>query len=182
MFAIWANFHGGFIVGLAALGVAALVLSAQDLRAGRGITRPVRSATVASGCAAATLLNPAGTRLWHDVFHSVSDPVIRPYVYDWMPAAQFFGRLWHGPNVQVVQFALPLLLLGVFVVALFAAPMLCDAPLIVIALVFSVAAFYAQRNVPLAIIALAIPLSHHAGIALDQNFSSLRALSGATPF
>jgi hypothetical protein len=34
MFALWANFHGGYIVGLGAMGIAATVLSVQGLRDG----------------------------------------------------------------------------------------------------------------------------------------------------
>src|ERR1700683_1964470 len=65
MFALWANFHGGYIVGLGAMGVAAATMFIQGWF---GDTARMRSALrlglVTIGCAAATILNPFGVALW----------------------------------------------------------------------------------------------------------------------
>ncbi len=77
IFAVWANLHGGFIVGLGALGIASVVLGLQEFWVCRKITQARRVAAVTVGCALATLLNPFGWGVWTTVFHSVSDPLIR---------------------------------------------------------------------------------------------------------
>jgi hypothetical protein len=174
MFALWANFHAGFATGLAALAICGGVTAIQEFWAFHRLSRSIRLTGAVVGCAVATLVNPFGIGVWHTFTHSISDPVIRPYIYDWMPVSVFAGRLWHSSPVQVLQFALPLLLIAAFIVFLFAAPTLDDAPLVATALVFIAAAFYAQRNMPLAIIALSIPLTHHVAIAFDQHATSSR--------
>ncbi|MFN7982030.1 MAG: hypothetical protein U0Q11_09250 [Vicinamibacterales bacterium] len=52
MFAVWANVHGGWLIGIAAMGLRALVTASR------------RAIVLAIACAAATLLNPYGLRLW----------------------------------------------------------------------------------------------------------------------
>ncbi len=60
IFAVWANLHGGFIVGLGVLGISAVIVGLQELWATRKITRAWSIAAVTLGCALATLLNPFG--------------------------------------------------------------------------------------------------------------------------
>ena len=48
----WANVHGGWLIGIAGLGLRALVTASR------------RAIVLAIACAAATLLNPYGPRLW----------------------------------------------------------------------------------------------------------------------
>ncbi len=86
MFALWANFHGGYIVGLGAMGIAAAVMSVQGrLGDSGGMTSARRLALVTLGCAAATIINPFGVGLWTGVAHSVADPLIRQVIADWVP-------------------------------------------------------------------------------------------------
>jgi hypothetical protein len=53
--ALWANLHGGFINGIAALGAYAAVSGLQDVVAGRGYDRAIRLAAITG---AATLATP----------------------------------------------------------------------------------------------------------------------------
>jgi hypothetical protein len=92
MFALWANFHGGYIVGLGAMGIAAAVLFIQGFGDARRMASAWRLGLVALGCAAATIFNPFGVGLWTGVFHSVGDPLVRQIVSDWMPLPKLMGR------------------------------------------------------------------------------------------
>ncbi len=183
IFAVWANLHGGFIVGLGALGIAAVVVGLQELWATRKITRAWSIAAVTLGCALATLLNPFGLGVWITVMHSVSDPLIRGFMADWLPLMKFIVYNWHTSKVEEIQYVVPLGLFAGFLLSLVAAPVLDDAPLAIIALFFIGAAFYTSRNIKLAVIALSLPFAHHAGLAL-KNHTWLRAgprWGGASP-
>ncbi len=169
IFALWANLHGGYTIGLGALIIAVAVLFIQ----GRGDTgrktSARRLAVVTLGCAAATILNPFGVGLWTNVAHSVSDPLIRQIVADWVPLPKMLLYLWRESKPQLLQDVAPLLLFASFIAAIVMAPDLADAALIAVASVFIGAAFYAGRNVALAVIALAIPLARHATLALEPT-------------
>ncbi len=77
LFAVWANIHAGFVVGLGIAVVALLTV--------RGVDRKRRlqllAAIVAS--ALATLLNPAGPGLWSYVGATFTDPTITGVVTEW---------------------------------------------------------------------------------------------------
>lgn len=169
LFALWANLHGGYVVGLAALTIAVAVLFIQGFsdRARKASAR--RLAVVALGCAAATMLNPYGVGLWTSVAHSVSDPLIRQFVADWVPLPQTLLYLWRESKLQELQDVVPLLLYSGFIVSIVMAPDVADAALIVIAIVFIGSAFYAGRNAALAVIAVAIPLARHATLAFGAT-------------
>jgi hypothetical protein len=137
------------------------------------LRRSIALATVTLLCSAGTLLNPFGFGLWRIFLHSVSDPLAGTFVHDWIPLTILFERLWRAGDPQVIQFAFPFALFGSFAASLLLAPVLDDAPLVAIALLFMVGAFYAERNVPLAIIAMSIPLAHHIGLALTRLAPSL---------
>ena len=130
MFALWANFHGGYIVGLGAMGIAATVLSVQGLFGDAGrMTSARRLGLVTLGCAAATILNPFGVGLWMGVAHSVGDPLIRQIVNDWVPLPKLMLSLWRRTSKpQLLQDVTPLLLFAGFVAAVAIAPELGDAP------------------------------------------------------
>ena len=64
MFALWANFHGGYIVGLGAMAVATAVFSLQGFLRGDAArkTSAIRLGLVTFGCAAATDHQPIRRR------------------------------------------------------------------------------------------------------------------------
>jgi hypothetical protein len=169
LFTLWANFHGGYIVGLGALGVATAVLLAQGFADTQRMKSARRIGLIAIGCAAATLINPFGIGLWSGVAHSVGDPLIRQIVNDWVPLPKLMLHMWRDDPRQLMQDLAPLFLFAAFVATVAIAPDLDDAPLVAVAAIFIAAGIYAARNVAPAVIALAIPLARHASLALDRG-------------
>ena len=170
MFALWANFHGGYVVGLGAMAIAAAVMLVQGwLGDAGGIAAGRRLAVVTLGCAAATIINPFGVSLWTGVAHSVADPLIRQISADWVPLPTMMLSMWRESPQQLLQYVAPLLLFAGFIAAVAMAPDLADAALIAVATIFIGAAFYAARNVAIGVIAVAIPLARHASFALKRG-------------
>ena len=167
MFALWANFHGGYITGLGAIFIAAAVLFMQ------GRTASARRLGLATlGCAAATIVNPFGVGLWAGVAHSVGDPAVRQIINDWAPLAGTMLASWRDSKSELFQYVAPLLMFAAFFAAVAITPDLADASLSVVATVFIGAAFYATRNVAIGVIAVAIPLAHHLSMLLEPQAST----------
>jgi hypothetical protein len=169
MFALWANLHGGFIVGLGALGVAAVIIGFQEIWTERKISRAGNIGAVTLACAVSTLLNPFGAGLWATVLHSVSHPFVGKFILDWLTLPEMMGYVWRQSPLNEIQFVVPLGLFAVFMISLAAAPEMGDAPLVGVAMVFSAAGIYSSRNVTLAVIALSIPLARHVSLALERR-------------
>ncbi len=170
MFALWANFHGGYIVGLGAMGIAAAVMFVQGWFGDAGrMASAWRLALVTLGCAAATIINPFGVGLWTGVAHSVGDPLIRQVIADWVPLPKMMLSNWRNSPKELLQYVAPMLMFAGFVAAVAMAPNLEDAALLAVAAVFIGAAFYAARNVAIGVIAVAIPLARHASLALERR-------------
>ncbi len=117
MFALWANLHGGYLTGLAALGIFSVSLAVQEILAKREIVRAWRVMAVTAGCVLATLLNPFGTGVWTGVLHTVSDPVIKSNVQEWgtLPAA--IVSQWNLSLFDKLKWVMPLGLFVAFVVS-----------------------------------------------------------------
>lgn len=187
MFPLWANLHAGCFVGLGVLGIVTIVLGLQELVSKGTISRAWSIAGVTLACALATLLNPFGWDPWRTFIDSIADPLIRPFISDWVPLTKFLAHMWHQSRyLAVLQEAVPLLLFTGFITSLILVPVLDDAPLVAIALIFIGAAFYANRNVALAVLALSIPFARHADLALRErlaeDFSGDAARGGFYPF
>jgi hypothetical protein len=170
MFTLWANFHGGYIVGLGAIGIATAVMLVQGWFGDADrMGSAWRLALITVGCAAATIINPFGVGLWFGVAHSVGDPLIRQVIADWVPLPKMMLTLWRSAPVELLQYATPILLFAVFVAAVALAPDLSDAAMLAVATIFIGAAFYATRNVAIGVIAVAIPLARHTSRALERG-------------
>ena len=98
LFALWANFHGGWITGG---GVLALHIAIRVFRVPR---QAVRWLTLGCASLAATVLNPYGIGLWRFLASTVR--TTRPDISEW----QAFTT--HEPLVMWVAIAAPVLLLG----------------------------------------------------------------------
>jgi hypothetical protein len=176
MFTLWANFHGGYIVGLGAMGIAAAVMFVQGWLGDAGrMSSAWRVAIVTLGCAAATLINPFGVGLWTGVAHSVGDPLIRQVIADWVPLYKMILSNWRDSPKTLIQYLAPMLMFGGFAAAVAMAPDLEDAPLLAVAMVFIGAGFYAARNVAVGVIAVAIPLARHASLAMNRRATQVDA-------
>ena len=169
MFALWSNLHGGFTTGLGALGIAAAVLAAQEMLAGTMPRRGLRLGCVTLLAACATIVNPIGIDIWTNVLHSVSDPLLRLIVNDWVPLPTMMLYLWNTSSIELLQVVLAIALFAAFLVSMAMAPAFDDAPLTSVAVIFMGAAFYAMRNVALGVLAVAIPLAHHFALAIARR-------------
>ena len=164
--ALWANLHGGFIMGLATLGTFSVVVLTQDVLAARGTRRGLRLLGITAASAIATLATPYGIGTWQAVLHALANPVTRTNISDWQPMTTVL--LAQVRDFDPSCFYI-LLGLGLFIA-------LCvtygltpggDLPLLLIAGVMVVAAFASIRNLPLAVIATTTPLSRHLDHALE---------------
>jgi hypothetical protein len=77
LFAVWANLHAGFIVGLGIAVVALLTTRTATRR-----SRLLLGAAIAAG-ALATLVNPAGPGLWSYVATTFTNPTLTGVVTEW---------------------------------------------------------------------------------------------------
>lgn len=77
LFALWANLHAGFAVGLA---IYALYALAPRLAGGRA---PEGLAPEATGAVFGSLLNPYGLEIYSVLFAHAADPSISRYVMEW---------------------------------------------------------------------------------------------------
>jgi hypothetical protein len=103
LFAAWVNLHGGWIVGLAALGVWML----GDAWQRRSSRSTLTLAGVAVLVLLATLANPFGLGLWRFVAETVR--LDRPDITDWKPLLQL------PPGILVVESILPLVAIAALV-------------------------------------------------------------------
>ena len=88
--ALWANLHGGWIVGLECL----VMWTGCKLVFERSPTRSQRVTVVAAVVTAAlfTAVNPYGIRLWWFLVDTVR--VNRPYIEEWQPVYRLQGWAW----------------------------------------------------------------------------------------
>jgi hypothetical protein len=89
---LWANTHGGFIAGLGAVGLAALVRMAANAAATGWHWRRLLQGTAAlwmtlAACTAATFVNPLGLRLWGYILTELTHATNRRYIAEWAPAS-----------------------------------------------------------------------------------------------
>jgi hypothetical protein len=87
VFVLWANLHGGFVIGLGVVGMA-VVLKAWERRRWDWL-----DGLVVLGAVGATLVNPYGVRLWWEVWQTFSDGNLRWNIIEWQP---FFMNVEFG--------------------------------------------------------------------------------------
>lgn len=99
---VWVNLHGGWIVGIGALGY----WTAARMTTGTVPSdRPILAAVLGVAALSATLVNPYGTGMWAFLAETVR--VQRPHIGDWQPIytlAPAFALVWFIP-VAVTAFA-----------------------------------------------------------------------------
>jgi hypothetical protein len=100
LMALWANLHGGWIVGLEFLIIWVafnLLPGRRSAKRGGGLERATtrqRITLIAAGVSAvlATAFNPYGVRLWWFLLDTVR--VGRPYIEEWQPVYRLQGWAW----------------------------------------------------------------------------------------
>jgi hypothetical protein len=90
-------------------------------------------------------------------------------VTDWQPLGFALMRQWHASHAGIIYFLCGIAMIIAFVVTFALAPRGGDLPLVAIAGVMSVAAIVAVRNLPLAIIACALPVARHWSLLVDRR-------------
>lgn len=172
LIAIWSALHGGFIMGLAALGVFGAAQVTYDLGAGRTMARGGAVLLVTAAAALATLLMPYGFDTWRAVLHALANPFTRMVVDDWQSLPHDLAqRLASNP----LSLVFPLLSIAMFlalVLSVAMTPEFSDLPMLAVAVVMAVAAITSTRNVSIATIAAAAPLAHHLQLWIKARFGS----------
>ena len=170
LFAIWANLHGGWIIGLGVLGVFSAAVFVQDLVSGRGMSRGAWLLAVTAAAAVATLATPYGIGTWQAVLHALENPRTHTVIVDWLslPASIVYHYRAHNYG-SIVCKSLAVAIFAIFGLAVFVAPRGRDFPLVCVAVIMIAAAFFAVRNLSIALLATAIPLARHGAIALNAG-------------
>jgi len=162
---VWANLHGGFVYGLAVVGLAAVtesvlwLVSPQD---GAHRRRSLRLWAVLLGCGIAGLINPLTIRAYLAAIETQTSAVQQSFIAEWHSPS------FHTPGEVGLEL---LLLLVVFAMAL-RRPRLWDAVLTVVGIY---AALSAVRNAPLAAAALTPMVAWALGGAWERSRWSDRA-------
>ena len=167
MLALWANLHGGFFVGLAALGLYTAVRGVQDLAEGRGTRNSVRLAALTAAAALATLLNPYGLNDWLMIVPYLRNPFTLRYISEFRPLLAVIADFHHAHRPLFTFGSAVAIMAGLFVTFALT-PRVDDLALFAIAALMTATAFYAVRNTGLAVIACCIPLCRHAALLLDN--------------
>jgi len=165
MMALWANFHGGYIAGLGALGIYAAVASIQAIVESRDWQRAARLSLIVVASALVTLANPYGVGAWYAVGHALTNPLTRTVINDWKPITTTIAGLWKDYIPAAVIFVYAVAFLIALAVGVALAPRGNDLPLVVMAAIYSIAAIASMRNLPLAVLITAVPLTRHLGLA-----------------
>ena len=160
MLGLWANLHGGFILGVVALALYTGVTWVVDFAAGHSLERGTRLLGVTVASAIATLINPYGVAAWTHVLGAFHNPVTRREMVDWQPLIAVIASS-HGPHSGLVFFLLVAGIIAVLAIAFLITPRGGDLALVTIAAVMGVAAFDVVRNMPLGVIAAVAPLARH---------------------
>ena len=180
MLALWANLHGGFILGIATLAIFTTVSTVQDIVARRGIVRALRLGAITALAISATLATPYGIGTWQAVLNALFDPYTRIVIMDWQPLLTSLVKNLTTAPLSALYLELAVLLMAAMLFSYILTPTKDDLPLIVIAAVMSVAAFLAVRNLPVAVIAICAPLARHLPLALERRWPAIRIDAGAS--
>jgi len=156
---VWANLHGGFVYGLAVVGLAAAtetvlwLYAAQD---GAHRRRSLRLWLTLVACGVAGLLNPLTVRAYLAAIQTQTSAVQQTFIAE-----------WHSPSFHSLgEVGLELLLLLVVFAMAFRRPRLWDAVLTVVGIY---AALSAVRNAPLAAAALTPMVAWSLGGAWERS-------------
>lgn len=99
LFGVWANVHGGVLVGLAFL--VFLLFRRIVLRHGKSL----RAIVLFVLCSLATLVNPYGPELWRVIAGTIHDPMTAVFIEEWRPTWEypFHMTVWSLLGLQWVM-------------------------------------------------------------------------------
>lgn len=150
-FMLWANLHGGFVVGLVVLTV---MTGVKSLRL-RKLEIPDLFIVIASWLA--TLINPYGIRLWGEVAMQLTDTNLRWTIQEWTPSLLVvnYGFLFLATLTSILIFK-------------FRKKFLWEE--LVIYYSFLIAAISSVRHIPLWVV-ISLPLVVKGFTALEQEIT-----------
>jgi hypothetical protein len=148
---VWVNIHGGFLVGLALIGLffvaaipQAICGGTRELRAG-GVRRMKALAVATTVCGVITFANPYGYRLHEHIYRYLTDRFLMDHI------DEFLSPNFHG----AAQKCFALLILITIVAVAISRRRICVSELLVIS--FAVySGLYSARNIPVASILLVL--------------------------
>jgi hypothetical protein len=159
---LWANLHGGFIIGLAALATFSTVRMTTDLCGSRGAWVGARLFAILAASTVVTLVTPYGLGTWNAVGHALTNPHTRAVIDDWQPLTSSLVAMWHENHVAALSGLFAIAMFLALVVTLVLNPRRGDSAIVAVAVLMIVAALIAMRNVPLAVIATVMALAQHS--------------------
>jgi hypothetical protein len=173
MMALWANLHGGFVIGLAVLGLYAAVAGLQDRTAGRGWWRAIKLGALMLATLIATLVNPFGIREWYVVADKFSEPIIA--LNRNVEFHSLFYQLATGDRLSSFYACVfPLAITAAAAITFVLAPRRDDLALVAVAGLMVCAWFYATRNMAFAVIACTTPLTRHLALVIGAHGAAER--------
>ncbi len=159
---IWANLHGGFIIGLATLAIFSAVRMTTDLIGGRGPWVGAKLFAILAAGTIVTLATPYGLGTWHAVAHAMTNPRTRAVIEDWQPLLSSLWATWRQNHVAALPDIVAIAMFAALAVTWTLNPRCGDLAMAGVALAMIVAAVMAMRNLPLAVIATVIVLARHS--------------------
>lgn len=165
--ALWANLHGGFFVGLIALGLYTAVGATQDLTQHRGMRRAVKLTALTSAATLATLINPYGVKDWIVIAGVLRNPFTLRHISEFRPLLMVMADFYREQR-PLFTFGSAVAIMAALLVTFVLTPRADDLALFVIAALMTAGALYAVRNTALAVIACCIPLCRHADLLVDH--------------
>jgi hypothetical protein len=180
MMALWVSLHGGFIIGLVAMGVYGTVAGLQDLLDGKGWRRGLILGANTLAMTAATLLMPNGIPAWRMVVRTLSRPGILQGIVEWQPLTEALRNNWGIPHSGEIFFLLFTIMIAVTAISFILRPRGGDLPMVAVAGVIGISPFLSIRNMALAVIATALPMTRHLQL-LFQGFRQRGEIAHAQP-
>ncbi len=176
MFALWANLHGGFIIGLAVFALYTAAVAVGDALANRSLVRARNLTLLTAICALVTLLNPYGIGDWSAVMHTLGNPLTRAMVSEWQPLGFKIAEEWQRSPLTAINFALAIVPAAALAASLLIRPRGGDDfALVAIAGMMAAAALLAVRNLALMVIASTVPLCRHGAMVLADAHVARRS-------
>jgi hypothetical protein len=169
--AIWSNLHGGFFIGLIAIGVYGAATLLQDIYMGRGARRGLVILAITAAAAASTLctfLIPPARETWYTLIYSIRNPTTAGTITDWKPLIASMTTSPSG-SLEKKYFVLVISFFIAAVASVILKPKGKDVPLIAVAGVLLATAFAAQRNIAIATIAIVPVFANHLGMLLPRH-------------
>ena len=176
MMTLWANLHGGWVIGIATLAMYAAGATLYDLVKGNGLRRGYHLGVISLSALLATLLNPYGVGLWRAVGWALLAPYKRLANDEWQPMLFAMTRQWHQAHSGIFVYLVVLALMVGLMTTFILAPHGDDFPMVAVAAMMAVGAWLSVRNMGLVAMAASGPLARH----LDMIRQRWRA-DGASP-